>query len=171
MAWKTLWEHLECLRGYFFLRNMAWKSFSFVCNSTQCQRALLLTTSCCALKGLRGVLCRDSYLSFSSHFCCPSRRGVECNHRQLVIWVSLLSKDIKVEEFYEQSRLENILLKPILRHLNKTTKLCNGNLLHYKNPVLYPTSVLYSCSKKKKLSIKQDSNLLEISTEQNCIRY
>lgn len=134
---------------WIFLWNMAWKSFSFVCHSTQCQRALLLTTSCCALKGLRGVLCWDSHLSFYSHFCCPSRRGVERNRRQLLIWVSLLSKDIKVEEFYEQSHPENVLLKPIFRHSNKTTKLCNGNLLQHKNPVLNPTFVLCSSSKKK----------------------
>lgn len=114
---------------------------SYVCHSAQCQRALLLTASCCALKGLRGALYGDSHLSFYSHFCCPSRRRVEWNHRQLIIWVSLLSKDIKVEEFYEQSRPENILLKPIFRHKNKTTKPCKGNLLHYKNPILNPTSV------------------------------
>ncbi len=110
MAWKTLWEHLECLRGFYFLRNMAWKSFSLVFQSTQCQRALLLTASCCALKGLRGALCRNSHLSFSSHLCCPSRLGVDWNYRPLVIWV------LRTLKFYEQSHPENILLKPIFRH-------------------------------------------------------
>ncbi len=111
MTWKTLWEHLECLRGFYFLRNMAWKSFSLVFQSTQCQRALLLTASCCALKGLSGALCRNSHLSFSSHFCCPPRLGVEWNYRPLVIWVL---RTLKLKSFMNSQILRTFCSSPYL---------------------------------------------------------